>query len=313
MRRSLAILLAVSLVAGVWAPAAFAQQLPVGTEALNHIEEVLYGRQHEGSLVSRLERAEIDLLGRTQEGSAFLVRLQRLQNMLSGFDGESIKLKLAATEWALFRKVNDGVPVSRRLDEIEMVMFGSTSTDMGLVERLNHLLQMMWPGGKVYTAQVNVRKSTLVHIELLTEINSETQRVGDEVRYRVVDDVRVDNAIAIAAGTEGVGRVIAVEPSATLGRDGRVQVDFGAVLAMDSSPVQLQMAERAQQQNQSLELAAGASLAGIVLLGNPIGLAAGAFVRGRPHTVPAGTRFYVEVATDTTVNALSLVPVAQSP
>lgn len=311
MRRSLAVLLVVSLVACVWTPAAFAQQLPVGTEALDQIEDVLYGRRHEGSLLARLERAEIDLLGRTQEGSAFLVRLQRLQNMLSGFDGESIKLKLAATEWALFRNVNDGVPISRRLDEIEMVMFGSTSTDQGLVERLNQLLQLMWPGGRVYTAQVDVKKSTLVHIELLTEINSETQKVGDEIRYRVVEDVRVDSAVAIAAGSEGVGRVITVEPSAALGRDGRVQVDFGTVPAMDSTPVRLQMAERAQQQNQSLELAAGASLAGIVLLGNPIGLAAGALVRGRAHTVPAGTRFYVEVAADTRVNALSLVPVGQ--
>ena len=311
MRKSLAVLLVVSLVGCVWAPAAFAQQLPVGTEALDQIEEVLYGRRHEGSLLSRLERAEIDLLGKPQEGSAFLVRLQKLQTMLSGFDGESIKLKLAATEWALMRRVNDGVPMSQRLDEIETLMFGSTNSGMGLVERLNQLLQLMWPGGKVYTARVNLRKSTLVHIELLTEINSETQKVGDVVRYRVVDDVRVDNAIAIAAGSEGVGRVIAVDPSAALGRDGRVQVDFGSVLAMDSSPVRLQMAERAQQQNQSLELAAGASLAGIVLLGNPIGLAAGAFVRGRPHTVPAGTRFYLEVAADTVVNGLSLVPVTQ--
>lgn len=311
MRKSLTVLLILSLMGCLWTPGVAAQQLPVGTVALDQVEEVLYGSMQEGSLLARLERAEIDVLGAPQENSAFLVRLQRLLSLLNGAEGEiSMKMKLNSIEWALFRAVNEGVPISRRLDEIEMAMFGSTFASMGLAERLNQLLELMWPGGRVYTAQTVIPKSTLVHIELLTEINSETSKVGDPVRYRIVDDVRVENRIVIPAGSEGLGQVIAVDQSGRLGQDGRVQVDFGAVRAMDSTQVRLQMAERATEQNKSLELAAGASLAGVVLLG-PIGLAAGYFVRGRAHTVPAGTKFYVEVVNDTRVNALSLVPVTQ--
>lgn len=311
MRKFLAVLLVLSLVGCFWTPAALAQPLPVGTPALIQVEEVLYGRAQEGSLLTRLERVESDVLGRPQENSAFLVRLQKLVSLLTGAEGEvSIKMKLNAIEWALFREVNEGVSISRRLDEIEMAMFGSTQGNMGLVERLNQLLELMWPGGRVYTAQTPIPKSTLVQIELLTEINSETSKVNDPIRYRVAEDVRVDNRIVIAAGSEGAGRVIAVDTSGRLGQDGRVQVDFGSVSAMDSTQVRLQVAERATEQNKSLELAAGASLAGVVLLG-PIGLAAGYFVRGRAHTVPVGTKFYVEVANETSVNALSLVPVTQ--
>ena len=76
---------------------------------------------------------------------------------------------------------------------------------------------------------------------------------------------------------------------------------------MDSSDVRINLDERATERNQSMELAAGASLAGVVLLG-PIGLAAGYFVQGRHHVVPQGTIFFVEVAQDTKVQALSLVP-----
>lgn len=309
MRKFLAVLLVLSLAGCLWTPGVLAQQLPVGTPALIQVEEVLYGREQEGSLLTRLERVETDVLGRPQENSAFLVRLQKLVSLLTGAEGEvSIKMKLNAIEWALFREVNEGVSISRRLDEIEMAMFGSTQGSLGLVERLNQLLELMWPGGRVYTAQTDVPKSTLVQIELLTEINSETSKVGDPIRYRVAEDVRIDNRIVIAAGSEGTGRVIAVDSSGRLGQDGRVQVDFGTVGAMDSTQVRLQVAERATEQNKSLELAAGASLAGVVLLG-PIGLAAGYFVRGRAHTVPVGTKFYVEVASATRVNALSLVPV----
>jgi hypothetical protein len=71
------------------------------------------------------------------------------------------------------------------------------------------------------------------------------------------------------------------------------------------------MGERATQQNQeAVTLAAGASMAGVLLLG-PIGLVSGYFVRGKDVTIEANTEFFVEVAEDTTVWGLSLAPTAQ--
>src|SRR5690606_30248361 len=156
-------------------------------------------------------------------------------------------------------------------------------------------------------AERTLPKGTLVKIELLTELNSEKSRPNDVVSYKVVEDVRIDNAIVIPAGTIGQGHVVSVDGAGRLGQGGFVTVDFGTVTAMDSTRVKVQVAERATEQNKSLELAAGASLAGVVLLG-PIGLAAGYFVRGKAHIVPVGTTFYAETASDSKVNALSLVP-----
>ena len=56
------------------------------------------------------------------------------------------------------------------------------------------------------------------------------------------------------------------------------------------------------------ELAAGASLGGMVLLG-PLGLAAGYLVQGKAQTIPAGTELTIEVKDAVTVRALSLLPV----
>lgn len=308
MRKAVAVVLVLSMSWWLMAPGALAQSA-VGPPGLVQIEEILYGRAMEGALLERLERAEIDVLGEPQEGSAFLVRLQRLVNLLTGAEGEiSIKMKLNAIEWAMFQRVNEGPSIGRRLDHLETAMYGEIQRNMGLVERLNSLLELMWPGGRVYVAQTVIPQGTLVKIELLTEVDSGKSKVNDSVRYRIVEDVRIDNQIAIAAGTEGVGTVISVDTAGRLGQDGLVQVDFGTTRAMDSTPVRLRVDERATERNKSLELAAGASLAGVVLLG-PIGLAAGYFVQGRQHVIPVGTQFFVEVAADTRVEALSLMPV----
>ena len=252
--------------------------------------------------------SERDVYGRTQDGSAFLVRLQRLQNLLMGAEGEvSIKMKLNAIEWVTFQAINEGPSISRRIEQLESQLYGQIQGDAGLVERLDQLLALMWPGGRIYVAETVIPQRTLVRIELLTELSSEKSKPNDPVRYRVVDNVSIDGRIVIPAGAEGQGHVVSVDTAGRLGQDGLVRVDFGTLIAMDSSTVRINLDERATERNQSTELAAGASLAGVVLLG-PIGLAAGYFVQGRHHVVPQGTMFFVEVAQDTKVQALSLVP-----
>ena len=47
-------------------------------------------------------------------------------------------------------------------------------------------------------------------------------------------------------------------------------------------------------------MAAGASLAGIAVLG-PVGIVAGAFVHGKDVRLPAGTELYIQTKADTTL------------
>lgn len=308
LRKCVVMVVVISMTWLLIAPGVFAQDA-IGPPGLGQVERILYGRVQEGALLSRLERVERDVYGQPRSDSAFLVRVERLVAMLTGGEGTvSLKMKLNAVEWAMFQEINEGPSIADRLGRLEQAMFGEAQSGAGLVDRLDNLLQLMWPGGRVYVAEKEVPARTLIRIELLTGLSSETSRAKDTVRYRVVDDVRVDDAIVIPAGAEGEGRVTSVEAAGRLGQDGVVQVDFGQVMAIDSSLVRVGLEERATERNQSLELAAGASIAGVVLLG-PIGLAAGYFVQGRHHEVPVGTEFFIETTRDTTVQGLSLVPV----
>lgn len=309
MRKKVALVLTLTLMLSLFPPQAFAQEAAMGPPGLVQVEEILYGKAQEGALIPRLERVERDVLGQPQREGAVLVRLQRMVDLLTGARGEvSLKLKLNAIEWALSQKINEGPAISRRLEQMEMAVYGQAQSGAGLAERLDNLTELMWPGGRIYVDKAVLPAGTLVRIELLTELDSERNKAGDVVRYRVVDDVVIDQKVVIPAGALGSGEIISVNSAGRLGQDGLVQVDFGTVSAMDGTPVALHVAERATEQNKSLELAAGASLAGVVLLG-PVGLAAGYFVRGKPHVVPVGTSFYAEVAREATVNALSLIPV----
>lgn len=269
-------------------------------------ERAIYGSEQAGSLVERVARLERDVYGDAQTGP-LLVRIQDVYGYLTGVGGGpySVALQLNVVEYLVFQRLSTGVALTRRIEDLERSLLGTTQ-QLPLAERVRSLVELVWPEGQLNVRSVTVPKETLVKIHLLTEIHSGNSRVGQRVRYRVVEDVIIDDRITIPAGAEGEGEVTAVQAAGRFGQAGRVEVNWGTVPAIDGTRVQLNVSTRAAQQNQ--ELAVAASMAGVVLLG-PIGLVGGFFVQGQEHMVPVGTQFYVEVDRETQVQGLSLTPV----
>ncbi|HEY8495444.1 MAG TPA: hypothetical protein VIK98_00195 [Limnochordales bacterium] len=267
-------------------------------------ERAIYGSEQAGSLVERVARLERDVYGETKSGP-LLVRIQDVYGYLVGVGGPlSVGLQLNVVEYLVFQRMNTGVALTRRLEDLERSVLGTTQ-QLPLAERVRSLLELVWPSGELNVRQVTVPKETLVKIHLLTEINSGTSRVGQKVRYRVVEDVMIDDRVVIPAGAEGEGEITSVQSAGRFGQAGRVEVNWGTVPAIDGTRVQLNVSTRAAQQNQ--ELAVAASMAGVILLG-PVGLVGGLFVQGQEHVVPVGAQFYVEVARETQALGLSLTP-----
>lgn len=281
-----------------------------GVERLAEIEMVLYGQSFEQDpLVPRLARIETDLYGEAQAGT-ITARMRNLELMLStgALAQDSPRVRLNATEWFVYpdRRVRDGEPLLARLDSLEMALFGQVEEGT-LTDRLDNVLSLVWPDGKIELRRVQAPRETVILLELLTEVDSSRMSVGAEVHYRVADDVRLENAVIIPRGAKGVGRVTAVTQSGPLGRNGLVEIDWGSISAMDGARVPIVVGRKATERNESMELAAGASMAGVLLFG-AVGLAAGALVRGEEHRVAVGTTFYAELGRDMEINGLSLVP-----
>lgn len=274
---------------------------------LTDLEYLLYGDEQEGSLISRVAKMEQHIYGDEQSG-AIMVRIDRMQQYLQSTisDQGSLMLRLNMAEWGFLAKINSSEPLLTRLTGMEMALLGEEQSGP-IKERTESLMTMIWGTASLDVQPVQLREESLVRIRMLTSVDSGTNDVGDIVRYRVVDDVMVDGRIVIPAGLEAQGRVTEVVSAGRLGRDGRLVIDFGHLTTIDGQRVSIEISERATEKNTSLELAAGASMAGVLLLG-PIGLVSGYFIRGRDVEIPATTEFYVETSRALRTSGLLLRP-----
>ncbi|MBE3578055.1 MAG: hypothetical protein IMX00_10255 [Limnochordales bacterium] len=311
VRKGIAIALIPFVVLGLLLPGvAAAQENVAPITVLEGVERLLYGRPQDGALLTRLNKVEKDVYGEVKVG-ALITRINTVADFLShsGETGVALGLQLNAVEWMVYQQLNSKAPLLERVGALELGLLGQVQTG-SVVERIQRLVQMVWPSGKLNIERVLIPPKTLVKVQILGRLDSASSRVGDSVEYRVVEDVKIGSRVAIPAGTIGKATVTEVQSAGPVGRAGRIGLDFGVIMAIDGTPVPVRIGERATQENQSATtLAAGASMAGVLLLG-PIGLVSGYFVRGKDVTIEANTQFFIEVAEETAVYALSLAPSA---
>lgn len=294
MRKRIALVLALTLVLSlippVVSPSVLANVTPLGSLVI--VEEMLYGQAQEGSLLERIEKVEMDIYGTVQEG-AVLMRIDRVLTFLQDSDGDGgLQLLLNLAEWGFSATLSGEKPMIERLDNLELVLYG-TGQPGNISKRAERLMLDVWGTTKLDVQQVSLPPQTLVKVALTSTVNSGQAQVGDTVVYKVVEDVMIGGRVVIPVGTTGVATVTEVTAAARLGKDGRVVLDFGRVSSLDGTQIPLKVDETATERNRSLELAAGASMAGIILLG-PVGLVGGYFVRGKDVQIEANTQFYVE-------------------
>ena len=290
MKKALSLVLSMLMILTIIPHVAFASATPL--DSLVSVEVMLYGQTQEGSLIERIERIETDIYGETKQG-AVLMRIDQVQTFLQSSEGSGgLQLRLNLAEWGFSYTFNSEAPLIERLQGLETVLYG-TPQPGNISTRAETLMMDIWGTTKLDTKKVTLPAQSLVKIALLKTIDSGKSQVGDVVDYKVVEDVVVEGRVVIPAGVVSQAKVTEVSSAGRLGKDGRMVVDFGRVASLDGTPVRLRVDERATQENKSLELAAGASMAGIVLLG-PVGLAGGYFIKGKDVKIEANTQFYVE-------------------
>ena len=289
MKKSVALILTLALVLTL-IPPVFANVTPLGSLVI--VEEMLYGEVQLGSLLERIEKIELDIYGKVQEG-AVLMRIDRVLSFLQDSEGDGgLQLLLNLAEWGFSATLSGEKPMVERLNNLELVLYGTVQTG-NISERAKRLMLDVWGTTSLDVKQVSLPAQTLVKVALSRAVNSGEAKVGDTILYRVVEDVMVDGRVVIPVGASGLAKVSEVTAAARLGKDGRVVLDFGRITALDGTQVPLKVDETATERNRSLELAAGASMAGVILLG-PVGLVSGYFIRGRDVQIDANTEFYVE-------------------
>ncbi len=167
------------------------------------------------------------------------------------------------------------------------------------------VLALSVPPKAAAQAGVLVRAGTKVPLRFVSQLDSSTAHQGQRVNFRVASNVIVNRSVVIRAGTAAHGIVESVEPESQFGKDARIRIGFVETTGADRHPIRLSpidITPNSIRQVKDVSGAVATSVVGAVLLG-PVGLAAGALVRGGHVVVPAGAIVVAGTATSVRVRS----------
>ena len=274
--------------------AARTEQTPL--EKIAVAEQLVYGKEQTGSLVERTNKMEKDLFGLPGR-EALMAKVERIYLYVRETTtvSPSLTYKMNALEWSLTQSVATGA-VQPRLEMLEKTVSGTVGA--GAIDaRVSRLMTITFTGGKLQAGQATLVKDTLIKIKTVTPLDSKKNKTGEPIEFAVAEDVYAAGMLVIAKGAVGRGKLNKVDQAQNFGRDAKMEVNFETVEALDMNPVATLLGEKAKKETESMAFAAGAGVAGMILLG-PIGVVGAAFVHGKNITIPAGTMLYIQTQND---------------
>ena len=169
------------------------------------------------------------------------------------------------------------------------------------------------------TRELTVPPGTLVQLRFSETVSSRANAVGDAFRTTVEEDVVVDDAIVIPAGSVVIGRVTEAHQPRKVGGRARLSLEFTALElpSGESAAIDAVFAQRGKSENlKDAAIIAGSTLGGVVLgeavdegeggvvggiLGGIGGAVAATKTKAKPVEVPAGTVMAVELVRPVTL------------
>jgi hypothetical protein len=268
---------------------------------LGAVEVATYGQEQTGAIVQRIEKLEKDFDGTKKKGG-MMDRINSLYD--EAFDNStspSMFTQLNALEWTISHKVSMD-PIQKRVNDMELLINGKND-EGSIKKRIEGLSSFAFGSTTIPLTQVNVPANTLVKVALVTPINAKDLKKGDIIKFQAAEDVIENDMLLITAGALGEGEITEVSQAKNFGRDAKIKIDFKDIEAVDGTKIDMTLGEEAKASMEQMGMAAGASLAGMVVLG-PIGIIGGAFVKGKNINLPEGTELYLQTEKASTVYAI---------
>ena len=262
------------------------------------IERDTYGMEQEGALLPRLNRLEKDYSGRNLQED-LNTRIEALYTIL--YDNSatpSIIAKINAMEWNVEHQVKGG-SVENRIRYLEKIILG-TETEGTLTDRIRELVKASFSNENIPMYEIQLPADTLIKVALVNEISTRTAQVGDTVKFKILEDVIIDDNLVFAKGLYGVGIVDTVNKPDGWGSNGKLIINFNKVSCIDGQEVETFVDLEAKEMMIAEKMVRGAALVGLNINDdwNKV------FVHGKNLEVPADTEFYIQTKNNSAVYAL---------
>lgn len=272
-------------------------------EKLTTAERTAYGNPQTGALLDRVNKLEKDFEGSNSPRASVMDRVDTIYGTL--FDNTtapSLLTQMNAIEWYITRSVSMD-SIQKRVSAMEIAMTGKPSEGT-YRQRIDSLAELAFGTKEIPLTKMSMPANTLVKVSLATPVNAKNLKAGDRIEIKAEEDVVENGMLLFAKGAPGYGEVTKVSAAKNFGRDAEVKIDFKMLRAIDGTDTPVVLGEESKQKMQSMAMAAGASVAGIALLG-PIGIIGGVFVKGKNIDLPVGTELYIQTAQPTTLYGLA--------
>jgi hypothetical protein len=153
---------------------------------------------------------------------------------------------------------------------------------------------------------------TPVKLRLSQTISSADAKVGQEIPFEVVEEIKVDDAVVLPKGAVAIGTVTECNPKKSMGRAGKLNLNISYARLADQEKVAL----RATQDNKGgghVGAMTGAMVATAVVFfpAAPLFL----FIKGKDITIPQGTEITAFIEGDMHLNMANfgVAPAAAAP
>ena len=262
-------------------------------EKLDATERAAYGQPQTGALLDRLAHLEKDFWQASPQKSVVERTDALYAIMLKNEDGPSLVTQMNAVEWAITQEVSME-SIQKRVGDMEITLQGRPS-EGSYRQRIDALATAAFGSNEIPLVAGIVPANTLIKVLTVTPINAKNLKAGDRIEFQAAEDVIEGGRLLFAKGAPGYGTVTKVKQARNFGRDAEVVIDFQALRAIG---------QESKEKMESMAMAAGASLAGMALLG-PIGIIGGVFIKGKNINLPAGTELYIQTKNETSLYGLS--------
>lgn len=139
------------------------------------------------------------------------------------------------------------------------------------------------PVGNAY-----IPKEMIVSVELVEELTSKKNRVGDVVQLKTLDNIIINDVVVVPAGSTVSGKVTKCTSSGLFGRAGKLEFTIDSVKSVNGIEIPLQYTDLKEAGSDDGAVA----VAVVSLLG-------GLFMKGKNVSFPAGSKMSAKVVADT--------------
>jgi len=141
--------------------------------------------------------------------------------------------------------------------------------------------------------KVKIPNGVPIEVEAPFTVSSQDVKKGEAISFRVVNPVKVDGVVVIAAGATATARVVKASRGGHFGRAGRLAWEMQYVTAVDGTRIPLQSSGRIVGDSKGAKVATAMVITAVALpLIAPVALLHG-FKRGENAFLMAGKRFEV--------------------